>query len=145
MQISRRKFLVLGGVSAITALYGWYEWHWGDPKDIVVAILNRRVGYLRVDSSTFDTFAKDYLEYRKTYKNELRKLSTFSPLLMSASPYSWLKQGHPYRRLVDNVVSQYLLSTDFFQNGADERRLVTYLSFYNPYTAACRNPFTRQP
>lgn len=37
----------------------------------------------------------------------------------------------------------FLLSTDFFQNGADERRLVRYVAFYDPYQTPCYNPFAR--
>ena len=145
MKFSRRKFLALGAVSGITALYGAYKWRWGDPTDVVVAILKRRVGYLRVEPGTFRTFAKDYVEFRKEYERELTVLSAVSLPLQFLSPYAWLRRGHAFRRLEDNVVSRYLLSTDFFQNGANESRLVTYLSFYDPYTAVCRNPFARQP
>ena len=37
---------------------------------------------------------------------------------------------------------RFLLSTDFFQNGADESRLVRYVSFYDPYVSPCWNPCT---
>jgi hypothetical protein len=49
--------------------------------------------------------------------------------------------GHPLRRLEDNIVTEYLLSTDFFFHDADESREVRYLSFYEPRLAPCRNPF----
>jgi hypothetical protein len=39
------------------------------------------------------------------------------------------------------VVTAFLLSSDFFQNGADETRTVRYLAYYDPYKYACGNPF----
>jgi hypothetical protein len=36
----------------------------------------------------------------------------------------------------------FLMSTDFFLNGADETRTVRFLEFYDPYRG-CRNPFAR--
>lgn len=142
--VSRRKLLALGAVSAVAALFGIYKWNFGDPKDIIVAILKRRVGYLGVDAASFDVFAVDYLKHRKQYIRDLTRLSAFSLPFRFFSPYSWSDKENAFRRLEDNIVSQYLLSTDFFQNGADENRAVKYILFYDPYVTVCRNPFNRK-
>ena len=42
----------------------------------------------------------------------------------------------------ERIVTNYLLSSDFFVNGADESRTVRYLGFYDPLRA-CSNPFAR--
>jgi hypothetical protein len=42
----------------------------------------------------------------------------------------------------DRVVTQYLMSSDFFKNGADETRTVRYAGYYDPMIA-CGNPFAR--
>ncbi len=144
LKITRRKLLALGATSGLAGIYGLYKWHFGDATEVIVTILHRRVGYLRVDTSTFHTFAKDYVVFRKQYERELAKLSALALPLRFMSPYAWLERGHPYRRLEDNVVSRYLLSTDFFQNGANERTLVKYLSFYDPLLTICRNPLARR-
>ena len=44
----------------------------------------------------------------------------------------------------ERVVSAFLLSSDFFVNGADTSRIVRYLGFYDPLKA-CSNPFARFP
>ena len=145
MNFMRRKFL-LAGFAAGAAIFAAYKWRWGDQSDVVVAILKRRVGYLNVEPRTFHEFAKHYLElYGESEHHGLRRLSMLGPALRFMSPYRWLRPGHAVRRLEDSVVSLYLLSTDFFQNGADEQRAVTYLSFYDPYSTECGNPFARQP
>jgi len=145
MNLSRRKFLVLGLAAGAVPLYAMYAWRWGDPTDIIVAILKRRVGYLRVEPSTLYDFAKSYISSRKEYDRKLATLSAISLPLQFLSPYRWLAQGNALRRLEDNVVSGYLLSTDFFANGANEQRAVSYISFYDPYTRPCGNPFNMQP
>jgi hypothetical protein len=145
MNLSRRKFLAIGLAVSAAPLYALYAWRWGDPTDIIVAILKRRVGYLRVEHGTFHDFAKSYISFRKDYEHQLATLSFISVPLQFLSPYSWLTQGNSFRRLEDNVVSRYLLSTDFFANNANEQRAVSYISFYDPYTRPCGNPFNRQP
>jgi hypothetical protein len=144
MKFPRRTFVALGATTGLASIYWLYKWNYGNPADVVVAILKRRVGYLRVDHETFHVFAKDYLEFRKDYEKDLRKLSVASIPLRFMSPYAWVDQGHAFRRLEDNVVSKFLLSTDFFQNGGNDRTLVTYLGFYDPQRAVCRNPLARR-
>ena len=147
MRLRRRRFLVLGAGSAIAIAtgYGVMRWYRGDPKSVIVAILERRVGYLQVDRASFDRFAVDYLESRKGYERELAVMALFSLPYRYVTPYPMLKQGHSLRRLESNVVSRYLLSTDFFEHGADESRHVTYVEFHDPYSIACRNPFVPRP
>lgn len=144
MKLNRRSFIALGASTGLLGAYFMFKWRFGDPKDVVVAILKRRVGYLRVDHEAFHVFAKDYLEFRKEYEKDLKKLSVVSLPLRFMSPYAWLDQGHAFRRLEDNVVSKFLLSTDFFQNGGNDRTVVTYLSFYDPQRAVCRNPLAQR-
>ena len=137
---------MLGLAAGAAAIFAAHKWRWGDPSDVVIAILKRRVGTLKVEPGTFHEFAKHYLElYGESEHHGLRRLSMLGPALRFMSPYRWLRPGHAVRRLEDSVVSLYLLSTDFFQNGADEQRAVAYLSFYDPYSIACGNPFARQP
>ena len=146
MKLSRRKFLVLGLAAGVAPLYALYAWRWGDPTDIVVSILKRRIGYLRVEPSTFHDFAKNYISPQKSnYERKLATLSAISLPLQYFSPYLWLAQGNALRRFEDNIVSGYLLSTDFFANGANEQREVSYISFYDPYARPCGNPFNMQP
>lgn len=140
--ISRRKVLLGGGMLAT----GYLAWRWvrRGPEDVVVAILERQVGHLDVDRSSFTVFAGDYLESRREYERKLRVLSVGADVLRYFSPYRWLGMHHPLRRLEDTTVGLYLLSTDFFQNGADEERPIRYLGFYDPYRALCRNGLSRR-
>jgi hypothetical protein len=147
MRLRRRRFLILGSGAAlvIASGVGVARWYHGDPKSVIIAILERRVGYLQVDHASFERFAVDYLESRKEYKRELTMMALFALPYRYVTPYSFLRQGHSLRRLESNVVSRYLLSTDFFEHGADESRPVAYVEFHDPYSIACRNPFVPRP
>jgi hypothetical protein len=147
MRLRRRRFLLLGAGSAVVIAtgYGVARWYRGDPASVILAILERRLGYLPVDRTSFPRFAADYLDSRKEYRQELALLALFSLPYRYVTPYPLLKQGHSLRRLESNVVSRYLLSTDFFEHGADESRSIRYVEFHDPYSIACRNPFVPRP
>lgn len=143
-KLSRRAFLggAIGGVAVLVAApYAFYHWHSGKPTSVIVAILKRRVGYLKNEPGIFERFAREYVDYKREYRLQLGRLSAVAFPLTYVTLYRWVPMGHPLRRLEDNVVTKYLLSTDFFQHGADESRSLRYLSFYEPQLAPCRNPF----
>ena len=141
----RRLFLK---ASAVTLLvgggYGLLKWFTAEPTDIIIAILKRRVGYLDIEFEAFKFFAGDYVKWKATEARKLKMLSVVSFPAQHISPYELLPQGNPVRRLENNVVSQFLLSTDFFQNGASDNRKIRYQGFYNPLVTICANPLMRK-
>jgi len=62
--------------------------------------------------------------------------------------YRTLKRGgntmidREIRHGEERIATLYLLSSDFFQHGADLTRTIGYLGLYDPYLA-CSNPFAR--
>ena len=47
-----------------------------------------------------------------------------------------------FDRTMDELATTFLLSTDFFLNGADENKKVRYITLYNPYASPCWNPIS---
>jgi hypothetical protein len=45
-----------------------------------------------------------------------------------------------FQRPETDPLEQFLLSTDFFQDGGDETRTVPYVALYDPYLNPCWNP-----
>jgi hypothetical protein len=39
------------------------------------------------------------------------------------------------------LYSQFLLSSDYYRNGADPKRTVNYVAYFDPYVSPCWNPF----
>mgnify|MGYP001811968040 CR=1 FL=1 len=147
MKLTRRAFLwaALGGGAAVAVGASAWSWFRGDPEAIVLAVLRRRVGFLNPSDETLRTFASDYLISRESYRRTLARLSVLALPLRFASPYEVLPMGNPLRRLEDNMVSQFLLSTDFFETGANEDRTPDYVGFNDPAVRPCRNPFATRP
>jgi len=144
VKITRRRLLEAGAIGgALLGSYAVFKWITGEPTEIIVAILHRRVGHLQVDTESFEVFAKDFVAWKSEDTERLSLLSIVALPMRLVSTYRLLPTGHPLRRLENSVVSRYLLSTDFFLYGADESREVNYLSFYDPLTAVCRNPFAQ--
>lgn len=142
VNLGRRKFLgFAGGGIGVAALAGITSWKFSDEKSIVVSILKNKLGRLDIDEKSFEDFSVAYIEFRRKYKKQLRVLGVVSPIYTVVTPYEFLPMGHPLKKLENNVVSNFLLSTDFFQNNADTARKVNYLGFHNPYKAPCRNFF----
>lgn len=141
--ISRRKFLI-SSIAAATLLGPagfWLTWKKTKETDIIEAILKRRLGMLNIDRETFKIFSNEMIKHRQSYAKQLKVLGMFSGLLSVVTPYNILPMSHPIRRLENYTVSNFLLATDFFQNGADISREIKYLGFYDPYKRPCANFF----
>ncbi len=86
------------------------------PQEIrIAASLRARFSYLRIDDAVLATFAGDYLRDRR---------------------HRWDGRA-PFP---DRDAMRFLMSTDFFQNGADESRSLRWVAYYNPYVSPCYNP-----
>lgn len=140
--VSRRTFLrtlVIGGF-ALTA-GGTLLWRTNQETDIIVAILENKLGKLKTSDDAFLLFANEYVIEKEQYKKQFTYLSLLSNIFTVMTPYALLPMNHPLKRMEDNIVSNFLLSTDFFQNGANINKDVNYLGFYDPYKRPCANFF----
>ena len=81
-------------------------------------LLLERFDYLTFEPGTVERFVSDVAAFRETQRLH--------------------PKGLP-------VYERFLMSTDFFQNGADETRIVAYVSFYPPYQTSCYNPLASSP
>jgi hypothetical protein len=85
--------------------------------DSVEAILRRGLDYLQLDEEGVKTFLERYLVW---------------------------SEANPDIQPWSDVVERYLKSTDFFQNGGDEGRVLRFVAFYDPHTSPCYSPFNRR-
>ncbi|MGH1485620.1 MAG: hypothetical protein ACRBCI_05315 [Cellvibrionaceae bacterium] len=142
MKINRRFFLSATGILVGgTALGSFLSWKNAKEADIIVAILKNRLGELNIDKGVFETYSIEVVERRQRFKKELKLLGTFSSIFSVITPYSLLPMQHSFRKLENYTISNFLLSTDFFQNKADTTRKINYLGFHDPYKRPCTNFF----
>jgi hypothetical protein len=138
--MKRRSFLIASAgalVGAVGLRYGF-----SSDSAAIAKIIRKRLSYLRIDEAGLQQFAADGVRQKLAKSLRVRTIDAMGDLYfhMTLSPQSRL--GDKVRHTEDRVVTQFLLSSDFFINNADKNRTVRYLGYYDPMVA-CSNPFAR--
>ena len=135
--ISRRKFLISGLATLSLGVTGWAYSQEFNYRNLVISVLHRKLSYLTLDETSLETFADDFSDDYGTLGHKGQLLALSRPVFSLVDSL----EVEEVTRFEDRAVSKFLLSTDFFRNGADETRPVKYVAYYNPYKFACGNPF----
>jgi hypothetical protein len=144
--ISRRRLLLAGlGLVGLSGL-GIFAFGRSGIEAAIATILRRRLAYLHLDEEGVRAFASDQAGKLIAKRVSLHRLryhvaatagDTFKRFQRSNDPRTRVE------RIEDPIVISYLMSSDFFLNGADESRSVRYLGFYDALQRPCGNPFAR--
>jgi hypothetical protein len=140
----KRRTFFLGAGAAATAVAAA---SWGvlsvKDEDVIAMVVKQRLAYLKLDPAGLRRFASDLAERRIVSRGRMQLLRLIQPVYqrfeLSASDNV---AAYKLRHGEERIVSRYLLSSDFFINGADESRVVNYLGLLDG-RRACSNPFAR--
>jgi hypothetical protein len=140
----RRRTFLLSGAAVISALAAW-QYFGANVVDVIQMIVRKRLDYLALDPEGLERFAHDMAALHINSKARLQTVSFLRPAYVRFP----LSSGHNrfaylLRHGEDRIVSTYLISSDFFVNGMNESRVVSYLGLPDPLRA-CGNPFARPP
>lgn len=138
--MNRRK-LIIGSIAGAVAVLG-ARLGLASPEDAVTRVLHKRLDYLKLDEQGVHRFATDVLQREVISRFRLMVIDFVGPLYTDTNVSPDGKFGSALRHGEDRVVTQFLISSDFFINGADTQRVVKYLGWFDPL-AACSNPFAR--
>lgn len=138
--MKRRNFLIATS-AGLCGLIGW-SIATSSAADAIVRVLDKRLSYLKLDRSGVLRFAADLTNAKIISPFRLRVLDAIGPLYDRLDLSDNDKLDNAIRWGEDRVVTEYLLSSDFFKNGSDVSRVVHYLGPYDPLVA-CGNPFAR--
>jgi hypothetical protein len=128
--MKRRNFLTLAGIGGALAALASFKFIFDPFESIAKKIIRAELNYLTLDEQGLDRFVADYTKLKdRNYKLTMKGYSLFG--INSANSGK-----------VHQLVSAYLLSSDFFQNKMDHTRSVKYLGLYDPYTRPCAHPFS---
>jgi hypothetical protein len=112
----------------------------------IAAGIRRRLSFLHFDDAGLHRFARDYegvmLQKRPSW---YRWKYHFHSLFSKPPAAQWgISNDTRSRRdhLEDDLATLFLLSSDFFANGADESRTIQYVQFYDPMRP-CNDWFAR--
>lgn len=128
--MKRRKFLTIAGVGGVVAALASFKFITHPFESVAKSIIKSELDYLKLDEDGLDKFVADYTKLKdRNYKLTMKGYSLFG--INSA------KSGK-----VHQLVTAYLLSSDFFQNKMDEKRTIKYVGLYDPYSRPCAHPFS---
>jgi hypothetical protein len=142
--LNRRRFLA-AGMAGLAGLVTWRLIR-SSNEDAIIAVLKKRLDYLILDENGLRVFARDLVAQQIISSHKLRMLDIAEPVY---TRLSLAAHGNALIRAIrhgeERIVTQYLLSSDFFQNGADETRGVRYYRYYDPTRTSrpCGTPFAR--
>lgn len=141
----RRSFLL--GLAGLTAagVIGARRVASSRQQDAVLAVLGKRLSYLRIDEAGARRFADEIVARRIASPLRLHLLAALAPLYRRAALTG--KSGWEAALLhgEERITTLFLLSSDFFRNGRREELVVHYREFYEPLKnpVACQSPFGR--
>jgi hypothetical protein len=137
----KRRYFLLSGLAGVCGLVGW-RYASSSDDGAIIKVVYKKLGYLKLDDAGVRQFARDLVKVKLISSARLRIIDAAGPLYTRPALISDNKIDNAIRHGEDRVVTQYLLSSDFFHNGADEQRTVRYIRYYDPLIA-CGNPFAR--
>jgi hypothetical protein len=137
---TRRQFID-ATLGALVVASGWRYLH-SNQEEAVLLVLRKRLDYLKLDPQGMRAFAADLVSRQVLSPMRLKLVSAVAPLYKRVGLNGHDVLQETIRHGEERVVSNFLLSSDFFVNGADTSRIVRYLGFYDPLKG-CSNPFAR--
>ena len=142
-EIPRRTFIatVIGSVVGFSIL-GWWRFRAKSAysPSAVAAALQDKLPFLDLEPAGVERFAQDVDAVMSRIQ-----ISPSGELIEPPGPVIeglafQLDPGGAIRFYQDTVVRKFLLSSDFFLEGADESKTVHYLGWFDEF-GPCRNPF----
>lgn len=128
--MKRRNFLILAGAGGVAAAATSFSFLSTSFEDAATGLIRSELHFLKLDPEGLERFVKDYAS---------NKDSTYH---LTMRGYSFLGIGANQSGKVNQLLTAYLLSTDFFMNKMDESKTVKYVGLYDPYKRPCAHPFS---
>jgi hypothetical protein len=137
----KRRYFLLSGLAGICGISAW-RFAASSEQAAIAKVLQKRLSYLALDPAGVQQFCRDLSATGVISSGRLRLIDALGPIYTLPALSADNKMDNSIRHGEDRVVTLYLLSTDFFKNGADVNRTVSYVRYYDPMIA-CGNPFAR--
>lgn len=143
--MTTRRRLLLGVAAGTAGIAGAGIWRYFGASDaeVIAVILRKRLDYLRLDPIGVAAFARELSARDIVGDRPLHLVGMLEPLYVRVPFPGDNPLSDRIRHGEERIVTMFLLSSDFFRNGADETRMVHYLSFYDPLRQPCATPFSR--
>jgi hypothetical protein len=126
--MSRKRFVLSGIGLAFVGVFLWLGWWWkskyskSDCRETVMALIKRRIDYVKHSEEGLKRFADEYQEMMDGYvRDRLVKVSIFLPVFGMFDGWV-MNSGYrdSYLGLQESLVTRYLLSVNFFDRATGE-------------------------
>lgn len=137
--MKRRNFIkILLGISLLVFLRSLF---FLDFDYVVKKIIAKATQKLKLDDRHIDLFIKE--ANAENYWNQFSFVKKVFITIHYILENRFIRMPYAakYVQYKDQIIGQFLLSTDFFFNKMDVNREINYHTFYNPYKAPCGVPF----
>ena len=116
-----------------------------DARSAIIMVLRKRLWFLQLDEEGVQQFATDLATLGVVSEPKLKMIQATAPLYRRIDFTGRHSVAMTLRHGEERIVSTYLLASDFFLNGADESKVVSYVRLYQPAKNldACSAPFSR--
>lgn len=128
--MKRRKFLTIAGIGGAIAAVASGKFLATTFESSISGLVRDELDFLRLDEEGLNKFASDYA----------RTASRKFKLIVKG--YNLLGIGVSQSGKIHHIVTTYLLSSDFFINKMDEKRVIKYIALFDPYLRPCAHPFS---
>lgn len=128
--MKRRRFLTIAGIGTLITAIAAGRFFTTPFEESAASLVREQLSFLKLDPGGLSRFVKEYSKgMDRKYKLTLKG---YNILGVDASRSGKIHQ----------LVTTYLLSTDFFIHGMDESRTIKYIALYDPYLRPCSHPFS---
>jgi hypothetical protein len=105
-------------------------------------LLRTRLDYLQIPDEVIEAFTKDFIADAESGRFQYFSSTSY---LAQRVVYGMniFTDRLPIFRFERLVISAFLLSTNFFRDGADVHKPLRYVGYNHPYRGGCVNPFAR--
>lgn len=113
-----------------------------DFEESLRKIIEQDTASLKVKQEAIDQFLADAKKEEVLFSFSPKMKNLIIACTLAHSLNLPLPLKFDYFKYRTQIVSMFLLSTDFFHNKMNEQLPLTYTGFYNPYKRPCSSPFS---
>ena len=130
--MKRRTFFTIAAFGSGIMAFGLARFLNVRFEEAAEGLIIKELDFLRLEPAGVRKFVQDYAKSKdRRYKFTLKGYSLVG---ITSSESGKIHQ----------LVTNYLLSTDFFSNNMDQTRVIHYVGLYDPYLRPCTHPFSHR-
>jgi hypothetical protein len=138
-----RRALVVAGAASVAAAAGLPAWNAAsDPRSTIRAMVMRHIGSAPVEPGAVDAFVEDFVRHEKRLRRDGFAIGNVCEAFgIDDIVRACVNNAKYLHRVEEQVIDLFVRSSDLL--AADRRPTdpIRYIAFWDPYAAACRNPF----